>query len=318
MTFYRNLNLSRTVALLGIVVAQYLFAPSLKANDEYAGKKWLNISYASDSLTGHLLDIYLPENGEAPYPVIVTIAGSAFFSNDSKDAAFLIGEPLLEHGFAIVAVNHRSSHESIFPAQIHDMKGVVRFLRANASKYDLDTTFVGITGGSSGGHLSALMGTSGGINHFTVGETTLCIEGIVGGNSSQSSRVDAVVDWFGPTTFQKMDSCGSDIVHDAPDSPESTLIGGPIQENDDLCALADPITYVDDNDPPFLIIHGDADRLVPHCQSVLLHNALTGKGVKNEMITVLGGGHSDGTWLEENVERMILFFLEAKKQKVGE
>jgi acetyl esterase/lipase len=283
---------------------------STKTVKDNSGQKWLNLNYADDNMRGHLLDIYLPAKGIPPYPVIVTIAGSAFFSDSSKHWAFDIGKPLLKHGFAIVAVNHRSSRDAIFPAQINDIKGVVRFLRANAQKYNLDTNFVGITGTSSGGHLSAMMGTSGGVTNYTIGDKTINIEGDVGGNYKMSSHVDAVVDWFGPTAFQIMDSCGSTMVHDAPDSPESTLIGGPIQENDELCALANPITYIDKNDPPFLIIHGDADPLVPNCQSIILHEALRSKDVENKIISVPGGGHGDGVFIDKYIEKMIKFFLD--------
>jgi acetyl esterase/lipase len=317
MAFYKKPWLVQLIIFFTFSISQWSFSqqPPESAADDI-GRKWLDINYAGDALKGHRLDIYLPNKGKPPYPVIVAIAGSAFFSNDSKDRAFGIGRPLLAQGFAIVAVNHRSSREAIFPAQINDIKAVVRFLRANATTYDLDTTFLGITGDSSGGHLAALMGTSGGVQDFTMGQVTLSIEGDVGGYSEESSRVDAVVDWYGPTVFQKMDSCGSQMVHNAPDSPESIVIGGPIQDNDDLCALANPITYIDEKDPPFLIIHGDADPLVPHCQSILLHQALTKKGVKNELITVPGGGHGNGIWLDKNIERMIAFFTEAKNKKI--
>jgi acetyl esterase/lipase len=298
------------VVLVEIIFFQFLFSQ----RSENIDQKWTDINYAGDNLTGHLLDIYLPAKGKGPYPVIVTIAGSAFFSDSSKHWAFGIGEPLLHHGFAIVATNHRSSRNAIFPAQINDIKGVVRFLRANVSKYSLDTTFIGITGNSSGGHLSAMIGTSGGVGNYTVGEKTLSIEGDVGGNSNMSSHVDAVVDWYGPTTFQKMDSCGSSLKHDAPDSPESVLVGGPIQDNDDLCILADPTTYIDKKDPPFLIIHGEADSLVPYCQSLLLYEALKKNGVESEMITVPGAGHG-GAWEKEYREKMVSFFVEAKNKK---
>ena len=302
--------------LLGFIIFQSSIAqhPTEKNTDNIS-RKWVDINYAGDTLTGHLLDIYLPAGGKAPYPVIVTIAGSAFFSDSSKHWAARLAWPLLEHGFAIVAVNHRSSRKAIFPAQINDIKGVVRFLRANSSKYSLDTRFIGITGNSSGGHLSAMTGTSAGIDKYTVGEKTQFIEGNIGGNSKESSQVDAVVDWYGPTTFQKMDSCGSELIHDAPDSPESILIGDPIQDNDDLCALADPITYIDKNDPPFLIIHGDADPLIPHCQSILLHEALKNNGVASEMIIVPGAGHG-GKWEAAYKEKMATFFMEVKNKKI--
>lgn len=300
------------LAFAGMIAQQFSFAQP--SNEGNIGRKWLDVNYAGDTLTGHRLDIFLPAEGEGPYPVVVAIAGSAFFSDNSKGRAFGIGKPLLEYGFAVVATNHRSSRKSIFPAQINDIKGVVRFLRANASKYSLDTSFIGITGNSSGGHLSAMMGTSGGVGQYSAGDKTRSIEGAVGGNAGESSRVDAVVDWYGPTAFQKMDSCGSTMAHDAPDSPESVLVGGPIQENDDLCALAGPITYVDQNDPPFLIIHGDADPLVPHCQSVLLYEALKRAGVESEMITVPGGGHG-GAWEEGYKEKMVSFFVKARDKK---
>ena len=282
------------------------------------GQKWFNINYAGDTLRGHRLDIYLPATGDGPFPVIVAIAGSAWFSDNSKPRAYNIGSSLLSQGFAIVAINHRSSRKAIFPAQINDVKGAIRFIRANAAKYKLDTSFLGITGDSSGGHLSALAGTSGAITAFTVGSKTLSIEGNIGGNLNQSSRVDAVVDWYGPTIFQKIDSCGSSFRHDAKESPESILIGGLIQENDDLCALANPITYIDKNDPAVLIIHGDADNIVPHCQSIFLMRELSAKGVKNELIIVPKGVHGgEITWQDRNVEKMIAFFNEARKNKMA-
>lgn len=248
---------------------------------------------------------------------MVTVAGSAFFSNNSKAHAFNIGKSLLKHGFAIVTANHRSSREAIFPAHVQDLKGVIRFLRANASKYQLDPSFIGIAGNSSGGNLAAMIGSSGGVQNYTVGTKTRAIEGEVGGNTTASSRVDAVVDWYGPTAFAKMDSCGSEMVHDVPDSPESVYIGGPIQAQLDLCALANPITYIDENDPPFLIIHGDADPLVPYCQSLLLDQALKKHGVASELMIVPGAGHG-GPWEADYRAKMAAFFIAVKHKKCGD
>jgi dipeptidyl aminopeptidase/acylaminoacyl peptidase len=141
-----------------------------------------------------------------------------------------------------------------------------------------------------------------------VGSHTLALEGAVGGNADFDSRVSAVVAWYGPTRFRAMNACGSEMDHDAADSPESVLIGGPIQDNPDLAALADPITYVDPSDPPFLLVHGDADPLVPHCQSELLYAALQDAGVESRLIIVPGGGHGQGIWTAENVAEMVQFF----------
>ncbi len=268
-----------------------------------------DVSYASDSLVGHRLDIYLPEVGEAPYAVIVVIAGSAFFGNDTKGRAYqTMGVALRKAGYAVVAINHRSSREAIFPAQIQDVKAAIRFIRANAGKYGFDASRIGITGDSSGGHLSAMAGLSGGVEQYTVGEHTQDLEGKVGGNPGVDSHVAAVVAWYPPTRFLVMNECGSPMDHDAPESPASILIGGPIQENPDLSTLADPITYVDPSDPPFLIVHGDADPVVPHCQSELLHAALEEAGVESKLIIVPGGGHGQGIWTPENVAEMVKFF----------
>jgi len=319
MIHFYNENKIPFVLFCVIFISQCLFSQNTeKSNAVYQGKKWLNINYARDTLTGHLMDIYLPVDGTAPYPVIMTIAGSAFFSNDSKAQAFSIGQPLLKKGFAVVAVNHRSSHQAIFPAHVNDIKGALRFIRKHASEYQLDTSFIGIAGNSSGGNLAAMMGTSAAVQKYSVGYKIMFIEGDVGNNSRQSSRVDAVVDWYGPTAFEKMDSCGSDIIHDAADSPESVYIGGLVQENPDLCALANPITYVDKSDPPFLIIHGKADPLVPFCQSVLLYEALTTAGVPCELIAVPDAGHG-GAWEDDYQDRMVSFFEKelSKKRKGG-
>lgn len=261
---------------------------------------WKDLDYAGDSLVSHRMDIYLPSGEQASYPAVVIIYGSAFFGNDMKQNAFdVLGEPLLKSGFAVVAVNHRSSRDTLFPAQIHDIKAAVRFIRARGNDYQIDPSFIGISGYSSGGHLSAMMGTSGSVK---------LLEGHLGNYTEFSSSVDAVADWFGPTDFQLMDSCGSTMVHDAPDSPESILIGAPVQESDELCALANPLSYIDADDPPFLIMHGDNDPLVPHCQSEMLHQALEEAGVLSEFILVPGARHGPGLFEEKYFDMMCDFF----------
>jgi acetyl esterase/lipase len=258
-------------------------------------KNWMDLNYTGDTLVSHRMDIYLPDLGKPFYPAVLVVYGSAFFGNDMKLIAYeTLGSPLLKAGFAVVAVNHRSSRDAIFPAQIEDIQSAIRFLRTQGGQYQIDTSFIGITGYSSGGHLSAMAGTS---------------------SKEHNTSVDAVVDWFGPTDFPSMDSCGSTMVHDAPDSPESTLIGGPIQENKELCAKANPISYVDPEDPPFLILHGDADPLVPHCQSAILFQALQEAGVSSQFVLVPGGGHGPGLFEEKYFDRMCAFFLSNSQKK---
>ena len=272
-------------------------------------KSWLDLDYAGDSMIYHRLDIYLPEVEKPTYPAVVIIYGSAWFGNNLKSTVLSnLGKVLLDAGFVVVTPNHRSSMDAKFPAQIHDIKAVIRFIRANAAEYQIDTSFIGITGSSSGGHLAALAGTSGFVKQFTVGSETEDMEGNVGQYLAYSSSVDAVVDWFGPTDFLVMDSCGSSMVHNASDSPESSLIGGPIQDNKDKCMLANPITYIDENDPPFLILHGDADPLVPHCQSELLYNALQKANVQSQYLLVPDAQHGPGLFIEMYYKMMTDFF----------
>jgi acetyl esterase/lipase len=279
-----------------------------KENELEYSKRWKDINYASDTKTYHNLDIYLPKVENPAYPAVVVVYGSAWFGNNLKESVIgNLGEPLLKAGYAVIAPNHRSSKDAKFPAQINDIKAAIRFVIANAAKYKIDTSFIAITGFSSGGHLAALTGTSGSVDLFTVGSETAELEGKLGEYATFSSAVDAVVDWFGPTDFLKMDSCGSNMAHNPPNSPESSLVGGAIQENKNMCALANPITYVDKYDPPFLIFHGDKDPLVPHCQSELLFDALQKAGVKSEFVLVTGAKHGPGLFKEKYYEMMVDF-----------
>ena len=169
------------------------------------------------------------------------------------------------------------------------------WLRANAGKYNIDPNHIGVWGASAGGHLVALLGTTGDVNDFDKGP-----------NLQFSSKVQAVCDFFGPTDFTKMSAFESIMDHDVPDAPEAKLIGGPVQENKEACKRANPITYISKNDPPFLICHGDKDNLVPINQSVLLYEALKKAGVDVTFHTVEGGGHG---FRDPEVDKMVLEFF---------
>lgn len=247
---------------------------------------------------------------------MVLIYGSAWFANNMKQIAFqALGRPLLEAGFAVVSINHRSSSEAKFPAQINDVKAAVRFIRAHASQYKLDTSFVGITGFSSGGHLSSLAGTTNGVNSYTVGNESIDIEGNIGSATSSSSKVDAVVDWFGPIDMTRMENCSTTKGND---SPEAALIGGNPANHTDLLALLNPMTYIDRNDPPFMVIHGDADTVVPQCQSVYFSEALKDKGLLTEFISVPQGQHGPLTFNERTFKKMVDFFKRTSQFSVKE
>lgn len=283
-------------------------------------KNWKDVNYAGDSAVYHQLDIYLPKVEKATYPVVVCIYGSAWLSNSSKGADMpSLGQTLLEAGYAVVMPNHRASWEAKFPAQVHDIKAVLRFVRANAEEYQLDTNFVAITGSSSGGSLAAMAGTTRFVKQFSLGDQTVDIEGAVGSFTQFSSSVDAVVDWFGPTNMLVMDSCGdTDFIHNDAKSPASLYIGGPIQDNKEKTLLASPTTYVDPSDPPFLIFHGDKDRVVPNCQSEILFVELQKAKVPSKLYMVPDGQHGPGVHTEKYMKLMVEFFNREMSNKLAE
>jgi acetyl esterase/lipase len=262
---------------------------------------YYNLPYVANGHERQKLDLYLPR-AEKKLPLIIWVHGGAWLAGSKTD-----GVPLdyLYDGYAVASINYRLSRHAIFPAQIQDCKAAVRWLRANAQKYNLDPNCFGAWGPSAGGHLVALLGTADDVNEFDVGE-----------NLTVSSRVQAVADYFGPTDFLQMEEhrLPNGMVHNTPDSPESRLIGGYIQDNKDKVAKANPITYVTKDDAPFLIVHGDMDPLVPHHQSELLEAALKEAGVPVSFYTVKGGGH--GGFRDPNVPKLTKeFFDKHLKQK---
>lgn len=275
--------------------------------------EWKNLSYANDTNVWHKLDIRIPNTNKPSYKAVVIIYGSAWYGNNMKQMSFdIMGKPLLDAGFAVVTINHRSSMDAVYPAQINDVKAAVRFVRANSQKYNIDASFIGITGFSSGGHLASLAGASGGVKEFTFGQKTLDIEGNVGSHTDVSSSVDAVVDWFGPIDLALMDDCKRAKVGK---SPEADIIRGEPSENPDMIALLSPITFLDDKDAPFLVIHGIADDVVPYCQSELFAKALKDKGLLVDIVSVPDGKHGPITFNDDTFAKMIDFFRQQAAKK---
>jgi len=273
--------------LVVLMLLTILSVPALKA------QTWTHhadIPYVPDGHERQKLDLYVP-NGEGPFPLLVWIHGGAWRAG-SKDRPR--GKEWLDKGIALASINYRLSQHAIFPAQIQDCKAAIRWLRAHTDEYRLNTDRLVVWGASAGGHLVALLGTTGDTRQFDVGD-----------HLEQSSAVSAVIDWFGPTDFNQMDTMDGDIGtmhHDAPGSPESRLVGGPIQENPDKVQKANPITHVTKKDAPFLIVHGDKDPLVAHGQSAILHKALLDAEVPVIFHTVTGGKH--GGFRDPEVARL--------------
>jgi acetyl esterase/lipase len=270
---------ARLSAVVVALLTVFVLTPALASGENQARVKVLrDIPYAPPSppdSRGHLLDLYLPETAGKAMPLIIWSTGSAWFSDDGKTGAEAAADQFTPLGYAVAGVSVRSSSQAHFPAQIFDGKAAVRWLREHARKYHFDPRRFGIMGNSSGGWLASTVGTTGGVRE---------LRGDVGFSPRSfkySDRVQAVVDLYGPTDFLQMNKgcelspgCISLIDHDAPDSPESRLMGCPIQTCPEEVERANPISYVSVDDPPFMISHGQIDGLVPHHQSVLLYQAL--------------------------------------------
>ncbi|MGQ9576346.1 MAG: alpha/beta hydrolase fold domain-containing protein [Thermoguttaceae bacterium] len=261
-----------------------------------------DLEYAKVGDKRLLLDLYLPEKADGPLPVIVGIHGGGW-RNGSKAGGQ--GSWLARHGYAVAVINYRLSGEAVFPAQIEDCKAAVRWLRAHAKKYNLDPDRFGAMGHSAGGHLTSLLATTGDVKEFDKGD-----------HLTVSSRIQAACPISGPTDFLQMDANapkGVKLKHDAPNSPEARLIGGPIQENKEKAAKANPITYVTKDDPPLLIVHGDQDPVVPVHQAQLLYEALKKAGVEVKLHLVKGAGHAAGG--REVNEAIVSFFDKHLKKR---
>ena len=253
------------------------------------------------------LDLYLPD-GPGPFPLVINIHGGGFRMGDKGMLDAPIAEALLARGIAVASIDYRLSDEAKFPAAIEDAKAAVRYLRANAVRYHLDPERFLAFGQSAGGNLASLVGTTG--NAAVFDNPAL-------GHPGVSSKVSAVIDWFGPSQFLQMDpqareqGCPPD--HGAADSPESAYLGAPIATVPDKVRAASPITYIDPEDPPFLLQKGTEDCLVPVGQSQLLAQALGKAGVPVELEMLKGAGHGDmglstPIFLSEaNVARVVAF-----------
>jgi acetyl esterase/lipase/S-formylglutathione hydrolase FrmB len=251
-----------------------------------------------------VLDLYWYPDAEKARPLIIWVHGGAWRQGSKNNLQNVW--PLLTKEYAVASVGYRLSGEAIFPAQIQDCKAAVRWLRKNTARYNLDGERFGAWGGSAGGHLVALMGTACEVADWEVGD-----------HLDMSSRVQAVCDWFGPTDFSRMnDDVKGKMDHDASNSPESQLIGAPIQEHPDLAGNANPISYVSEDHPPFLIMHGGQDVTVSKNQSEFLNVALQEQGVSSTFVLIDDLGHGlqgDRT----DIDKLVLAFFDKRLKDSG-
>ena len=269
---------------------------------------WKDVNYAGDGKAYHTCDIYLPKQQKDSYPVVIHIYGSAWFNNNGKGMADIgtIVRSLLDAGYAVVCPNHRSSADAQWPAQLHDIRAVVRFVRGEAQKYHFDPSFIATSGFSSGGHLSSTMATTNGMKTATVGSVTLDLEGSLGQYTSQPSNINAACDWSGPVDLTAMD-CGNHITM-GKDSPEDVLLKSKLDKEPDKYRSLSAVEYIDKNDPPIIIFHGEKDNVVPVCQGKKFYELLKAAGVRTEVTYPAEGGHGGpAMYTPENLQKMVRF-----------
>ena len=259
------------------------------------------LEYASPAGHSLLLDLRVPD-GPGPHPVIVYLHSGAWVTGDR------FGGPAIRQasrGYAVASIEYRLAPEFIWPAQVQDTKAAVRWLRANAARFRLDPNRIALFGTSAGGHIASVAATSTNPDH----------EGLELGNPQFSSRVKAVVDLYGPTDLLRIEEDKLPCIPldgNASYMPMSLLMGCPIQSCVDWTRTASPMTYVTRDDPPFLIMHGLLDCLVPYKQSIALHESLKAAGVDSTLVLLANGQHGGKAFDEAKYERMIDDFFDTK------
>jgi len=248
----------------------------------------LDLPYAATDNPRQRLDLYLPEKaGDGKgLPLIVYVHGGGWLGGDKRAGGMML--PLVQSGeYAVASVGYRLSSEAIWPAQIHDCKAAIRWLRANAAKYGIAPDRIGVAGSSAGGHLVMLLGTTGGVAD---------LEGTLGPHRDTDSRVVCVVNQFGPSDFSEISEA-----NDAAKGMVAKLLGGRPEEVPEVARAASPLAHVTKDDAPIICIHGTADALVPYSQSTRLDAACGQAGVECLVLTIPDGGHGGFRNPEVNV-----------------
>jgi acetyl esterase/lipase len=253
-----------------------------------------NIAYAQVDGKTLALDLHLPAGVKQP-PLVVYLHGGAWRAGDKTEYPKF----LVQRGYAVASVDFRSSNEARFPAQLHDIKAAIRFLRAQANQYGYRADRIAVSGASSGAHLAALAATTHGVAE---------LEGREGDHLRESSAVQALVSWFGASNLSTILAQSTPFGLSVREPALKLLLGGTPDEKPALAKLASPITHVDAKDPPALLLHGDQDRQMPVNQTLELEAGYRRAGVPVELMIVDGAGHGgDAFYSGDAGERAITF-----------
>ena len=260
-----------------------------------------NIPYAEDTVKKHLLDIYLPPNAKAKNPLIVWVHGGAWMLNDKyADMNYMRNtiKEFMDSGYALASIDYRFSTSAVFPAQIQDCNQALEFLYDHAAAYKLDKNLIALIGFSAGGHIASLTSLSHNNN----------VAAFYNKGNKKEFSIKCVLDFYGPSDLIAIASSPDTSINNL-HSPVSILIGALPVERPDLAKNASPVSYIDKNDPPFLIVQGEKDESVPNTQSWLLHSWLSLAGVKNELIIVPGAPHYGEMFDQEWIRKKLFAFL---------
>jgi len=278
----KHAHRSLLVVLLSIIVATSFAQTSPMQKLFPAGTVFYqNIPYANDTLQKHLLDIYLPPDAKKPLPLIVWIHGGAWMLNDKyADTGYMKNtvKSFIDSGYALVSINYRYSTDSVFPAQIRDCNQAIEFLYQHASTYNIDENKIAVIGFSAGGHLASLLALSNN-NNVKIFHT-----------SPIHFAIKLALDFYGPSDFIMLANNPDTAINNMR-NPVAILLGSLAVDRPDLAKQASPVTYIDKDDPPFLIVQGEKDESVPNTQSKILHSWLRLNGVKNDLIVVPNAPH---------------------------
>ncbi len=270
-----------------------------------AGITWdFDVPYIAGGDPAQRLDIYYPSQKPiGRLPLIVHIHGGGWMGGSKYPCDV---RRMTTQGYVVASIEYRFSQVAKFPAQIQDCQAAIRWLRANADRYHIDPEKVGVIGGSAGGHLSALVGVTGGKKAFDA----------IGGNEDRSDAVQCVCDVFGPKNFASvMEQAESDknvkniFKFNTPGDPYSELIGANLSDKAKTSSVS-PITYVDRNSPPILMLHGTHDALVPFAQSEEFEDAMKKNGAPVWLQKFPGGGHGGGVFGKPEVIQLIASFFD--------
>ena len=245
-----------------------------------------------------LFDGYIfPEQRKKKSPCIIWICGGAW-QQMSRSAHLAYLTDLARQGFVVASVQYRTSNEAVFPAQLQDVKAAIRYLRAHAERYCIDSEHFGVMGESAGGHLTAMAALTGDRKEFDTGDYL-----------EYSSAVQAACPWYLPADITRMPV---NVQKDMQSAPESLLIGMNAACHEKEALKACPVSYVTEQAPPFLLLHGICDRTVPFSQSEAMYDALEEKGADVQLIGIEGADHADIQFFQRQIWDLITEFFKEK------